>query len=80
MIRQLAAEGMTMVIVTHEMGFAAQVADRVVFIDHGRIVEEGSPALLFRNPAQRTAAPVPADLERAQPAVPRARRGRVMWP
>ena len=50
MIRQLAAEGMTMVIVTHEMGFAAQVADRVAFIDHGRLVEEGPPATLFRQP------------------------------
>jgi polar amino acid transport system ATP-binding protein len=49
-IRQLAAEGMTMVIVTHEMGFAAQVADRVAFIDHGRLVEEGPPGTLFRNP------------------------------
>ena len=49
-IRQLAAEGMTMVVVTHEMGFAAQVADRVAFMDHGRIVEEGPPAALFRDP------------------------------
>ena len=49
-IRQLAAEGMTMVIVTHEMGFAAQVADRVAFIDHGRLVEEGPPGALFRQP------------------------------
>jgi polar amino acid transport system ATP-binding protein len=49
-IRQLAAEGMTMVVVTHEMGFAARVADRVVFLDRGAIVEEGPPAQLFRNP------------------------------
>ena len=49
-IRQLAAEGMTMVIVTHEMGFAAQVADRVAFIDDGRLVEEGPPGVLFRQP------------------------------
>ncbi|MFI4994392.1 MAG: amino acid ABC transporter ATP-binding protein [Hyphomicrobiales bacterium] len=49
-IRQLAAEGMTMVVVTHEMGFAAQVADRVIFVDHGAIVEEGPPAKLFRKP------------------------------
>ncbi len=49
-IKQLAAEGMTMVVVTHEMGFAAQVADRVVFVDHGAIVEEGPPATLFRAP------------------------------
>ncbi|HEY6431120.1 MAG TPA: amino acid ABC transporter ATP-binding protein [Acetobacteraceae bacterium] len=49
-IRSLAAEGMTMVVVTHEMGFAAQVASRVVFIDHGAIVEEGPPETLFRAP------------------------------
>jgi len=49
-IRQLAAEGMTMVVVTHEMGFAAQVADRVVFMDHGRLVEQGPPARLFQDP------------------------------
>ena len=49
-IRQLAAEGMTMVIVTHEMGFAAHVADRVVFMDEGRIVEEGAPQGLFADP------------------------------
>jgi polar amino acid transport system ATP-binding protein len=49
-IRQLAAEGLTMVVVTHEMGFAAQVADRVVFMDDGAIVEEGPPSVLFRRP------------------------------
>jgi polar amino acid transport system ATP-binding protein len=49
-IKQLAAEGMTMVVVTHEMGFAAQVADRVVFMDHGAVVEQGRPATLFRRP------------------------------
>jgi polar amino acid transport system ATP-binding protein len=49
-IKQLATEGMTMVVVTHEMGFAAQVADRVIFVDQGRIVEEGPPRTLFRNP------------------------------
>ena len=48
-IKQLANDGMTMVIVTHEMGFAAQVADKVVFVDHGVIVEEGPPRMLFRN-------------------------------
>jgi polar amino acid transport system ATP-binding protein len=42
-MRALAAEGMTMVIVTHEMGFAANVADRIAFLDGGRIVEQGSP-------------------------------------
>ncbi len=49
-MRQLAAEGMTMVVVTHEMGFAAHVANRVVFMDEGRIVEEGPPEELFANP------------------------------
>lgn len=46
----LATEGMTMVIVTHEMGFARRVADRVVFMDEGRIVEEGTPEHFFDNP------------------------------
>lgn len=50
LMKSLAAEGMTMVIVTHEMGFAREVADRVVFIDEGVIKEEGSPAELFENP------------------------------
>jgi len=49
-IRSLANEGMTMVVVTHEMGFAAQVASRVVFIDHGTIIEEGPPHTLFSAP------------------------------
>ncbi len=46
-MRQLAEEGMTMVVVTHEMGFARDVADRVVFMDKGVIVEEGSPVQIF---------------------------------
>jgi ABC-type polar amino acid transport system ATPase subunit len=46
----LAREGMTMVCVTHEMGFARTVADRVVFMDAGRIVEEGAPGDFFSNP------------------------------
>ena len=49
-IRQLAAEGMTMLIVTHEMQFAEDVADRVVFMDDGVIVEEGRPHVIFRTP------------------------------
>ena len=49
-MRQLASEGITMLVVTHEMGFAAQVADRVVFMDHGKIVEQGPPGKLFRAP------------------------------
>ena len=46
----LAQDGMTMVCVTHEMGFARQVADRVVFMDRGEIVEQGEPNALFENP------------------------------
>ncbi|WMT43079.1 amino acid ABC transporter ATP-binding protein [Paenibacillus sp. D2_2] len=49
-MKDLAREGMTMVIVTHEMGFAREVADRVVFMDGGYIVEEGSPEEVFGNP------------------------------
>ena len=45
---ELAREGMTMVVVTHEMGFARRVADRVVFMDAGRIVEQGAPEVFFR--------------------------------
>ena len=50
-MRDLARDGMTMLIVTHEMQFAEDVADRVVFMDHGRIVDEGPPHELFRAPA-----------------------------
>lgn len=50
LMKQLAAEGMTMVIVTHEMGFAREVADRVLFVDEGIIAEEGAPAEVFGNP------------------------------
>ena len=50
LIRDLAAEGMTMVIVTHEMGFAREVADRVIFMSDGVITEEGTPAELFDHP------------------------------
>ncbi|MCL6459697.1 MAG: amino acid ABC transporter ATP-binding protein [Gorillibacterium sp.] len=51
-IKQLAREGMTMVVVTHEMGFAREVGDRVLFMEQGRIVEEGTPLELFGNPQQ----------------------------
>ena len=51
-MKALAREGMTMVVVTHEMGFAREVADRVIFMDSGAIVEEGPPARLFKEPAQ----------------------------
>ena len=51
-MKQLAADGMTMVVVTHEMGFAREVADRVVFMDEGYIVEEGTPDEVFGNPRE----------------------------
>ena len=49
-MKELAREGMTMIVVTHEMGFAREVADRVLFMDEGRIVEEGTPVECFDNP------------------------------
>lgn len=49
-MKELAAEGMTMVVVTHEMGFARDVADRVIFMDEGYICEEGTPEQIFSNP------------------------------
>lgn len=49
-MKTLAKEGMTMVVVTHEMGFAREVADRVIFMDSGRIVETGTPEHFFKNP------------------------------
>ncbi len=52
---ELASEGMTMLIVTHEMNFARQVADRVIFMDGGKIIEENSPEEFFENPASERA-------------------------
>lgn len=49
-MKDLAREGMTMVVVTHEMGFAREVGDRVLFIDEGKVVEEGTPEQIFGNP------------------------------
>ncbi|MEE0959069.1 MAG: ATP-binding cassette domain-containing protein, partial [Lachnospiraceae bacterium] len=49
-MKQLAHEGLTMVVVTHEMGFAKEVADRVIFMDGGVIVEEGTPEEIFEHP------------------------------
>ena len=51
-MKELAADGMTMVIVTHEIGFAREVADRVVFMDGGYIVEQGTPEEVIRNPKE----------------------------
>ena len=49
-MKELAAEGMTMIVVTHEMGFAREVSDRVIFIDEGIIMEQGTPEEVFENP------------------------------
>jgi ABC-type polar amino acid transport system ATPase subunit len=49
-MKKLAAQGMTMVVVTHEMGFAKEVGDRLIFMDGGNIVEEGKPADVFNKP------------------------------
>ncbi len=51
-MKSLAKEGMTMVIVTHEMGFAREVGDRVLFVDDGRIIEQGTPAEVFEHPQE----------------------------
>ncbi len=55
----LAKEGMTMLVVTHEMGFAREVADRVVFMDAGQIIEANTPEKFFSNPAARADQAVP---------------------
>ena len=49
-MKELAAEGMTMIVVTHEMGFAREVGSRILFMDEGKIVEQGTPAEVFGNP------------------------------
>ena len=51
-MKDLARDGMTMVVVTHEMGFAREVGDRVLFVDEGRILEEGTPEEIFNNPKE----------------------------
>jgi len=51
-MKNLAREGMTMVVVSHEMGFAREVADRAIFMDEGRIIEEGTPDQLFNHPRE----------------------------
>jgi len=52
-MKQLAKDGMTMIVVTHEMGFAREVADRVIFMDGGYIVEQGTPEQVFGNPQNK---------------------------
>ena len=59
MIGSLAMDGMTMIVVTHEMGFARQVADRVIFMAEGSIVEEGAACRLLQEPTARADAQVP---------------------
>jgi polar amino acid transport system ATP-binding protein len=54
-MKQLAREGMTMVVVTHEMGFAREVADRVIFMDEGKVVEVGTPEHFFTEPREERA-------------------------
>jgi len=51
-MKHLAVEGMTMIVVTHEMTFARRVASRVIVFDHGRIVEHGPPRQIFENPVE----------------------------
>ena len=51
-MRDLARDGMTMIVVSHEMGFAREVADRMVFMDEGQIVEENDPKIFFENPKE----------------------------
>ena len=67
-MRELAAEGMTMVVVTHEMGFARDAANRIVFIDHGRVVETGPPEEFFGQPRTDRARQFLLRYAAAQPA------------
>ena len=60
-MKELAREGMTMIVVSHEMGFAREVADRVVMMDDGLIVEEGPPATFFANPTQERTQELPLE-------------------
>jgi polar amino acid transport system ATP-binding protein len=61
-MKSLARDGMTMICVTHEMNFAREVADRVLFMDHGRIVETGTPSGFFENPQSERARKFLSDL------------------
>jgi len=76
-MQELAESGMTMIVVTHEMAFASHVADRVIFMDHGSIVEEGTPAALFNDPQQertklflsKILSHAPMESRRTEPAI-----------
>ena len=52
-MKRLAEDGMTMIVVTHEMGFARRVANRVVFMEEGRVLEEGDPETIFTSPKEK---------------------------
>ncbi len=66
-MRDLARDGMTMLVVTHEMGFAADVADRIIFMDHGVIVEESPPEVFFQRPKSERATQFLAKLSSRAP-------------
>ena len=74
-MRNLAQEGTTMIVVTHEMGFAREVADRVVFMDQGVVVEEGSPNDVLLNPKEERTKSIPPTSQAASRGRGRARRG-----
>jgi len=73
-MRELAREGMTMVVVSHEMGFAREVADRIVMMDDGRIVEEAPPAQFFNAPAQERTRAFLARIIDAREGIPKGQR------
>lgn len=73
LMRELAMSGMTMVVVTHEMGFARQVADRVVFIDGGRIVEHGPPGEVIERPKHERLRLFLRSIDRREEATPDSR-------
>ena len=73
-MKELAREGMTMIVVSHEMGFAREVADRIVMMDDGRIVEEAPPAQFFSAPAQERTRAFLARIIDAREGVPAEQR------
>ena len=71
-VRELAAEGMTMLLATHEMGFAQEVASKVCFLYDGVVCEEGPPEQIFEDPHEERTRTLPAAHHRSGPAVARA--------